>query len=214
MENGMDRFGMSGRSVTQFTEYTATAPGRICLFGEHQDYLGLPVIAAAISLRLCIEVNVENPILNRYRVILPDMAGEDLINTAMPIFYENRRDYLRSAINVLREAGYSLPRAMTAVISSQIPIGAGSSSSSALTVAWTCALLHGSGRAEAFDPMSVARLAHRAEVLEFNESGGMMDQIIIAHGGICFIDFSMVAMSSAIMSIRIWSPNMPQGISQ
>ena len=26
-------------------------PGRICLFGEHQDYLGLPVIALAISLR-------------------------------------------------------------------------------------------------------------------------------------------------------------------
>ena len=25
-------------------------PGRICLFGEHQDYLGLPVIALAISL--------------------------------------------------------------------------------------------------------------------------------------------------------------------
>ena len=25
--------------------------GRICLFGEHQDYLGLPVIAMAISLR-------------------------------------------------------------------------------------------------------------------------------------------------------------------
>jgi galactokinase len=29
-----------------------SAPGRICLFGEHQDYLGLPVITAAIDLRL------------------------------------------------------------------------------------------------------------------------------------------------------------------
>ena len=28
-----------------------STPGRICLFGEHQDYLGLPVIAMAISLR-------------------------------------------------------------------------------------------------------------------------------------------------------------------
>ncbi len=26
-----------------------TAPGRICLFGEHQDFLGLPVIACAIE---------------------------------------------------------------------------------------------------------------------------------------------------------------------
>jgi galactokinase len=28
-----------------------TTPGRICLFGEHSDYLGLPIIAMAISLR-------------------------------------------------------------------------------------------------------------------------------------------------------------------
>ena len=28
-----------------------STPGRICLFGAHQDYLGLPVIAMAISLR-------------------------------------------------------------------------------------------------------------------------------------------------------------------
>ena len=33
----------------------ASAPGRICLFGEHQDYLGLPVVAAAIDVRCHIE---------------------------------------------------------------------------------------------------------------------------------------------------------------
>ncbi|MEA1880927.1 MAG: galactokinase family protein, partial [Candidatus Marinimicrobia bacterium] len=32
-----------------------STPGRICLFGEHQDYLGLPVIAMAISLRAKID---------------------------------------------------------------------------------------------------------------------------------------------------------------
>ncbi len=29
-----------------------TAPGRICLFGEHQDFLGLPIIACAIDLAI------------------------------------------------------------------------------------------------------------------------------------------------------------------
>ena len=29
-----------------------TAPGHICLFGEHQDFLGLPVIACAIDLAM------------------------------------------------------------------------------------------------------------------------------------------------------------------
>ena len=31
--------------------FTTSAPGRLCLFGEHQDYLGLPVIAMAINRR-------------------------------------------------------------------------------------------------------------------------------------------------------------------
>ena len=31
------------------SQLTISAPGRICLFGDHQDYLGLPVIACAID---------------------------------------------------------------------------------------------------------------------------------------------------------------------
>ena len=31
------------------------APGRICLFGEHQDYLNYPVIAMAISKYIYLE---------------------------------------------------------------------------------------------------------------------------------------------------------------
>ncbi|MCH1575403.1 MAG: galactokinase family protein, partial [Flavobacteriales bacterium] len=29
--------------------FVSSAPGRLCLFGEHQDYLGLPVIAMAMN---------------------------------------------------------------------------------------------------------------------------------------------------------------------
>ena len=31
-----------------------SVPGRMCLFGAHQDYLKLPVITAAIDLRVAI----------------------------------------------------------------------------------------------------------------------------------------------------------------
>ena len=31
------------------------APARICLFGDHQDYLGLPVIACAINKYMIVE---------------------------------------------------------------------------------------------------------------------------------------------------------------
>ena len=30
-------------------EIISIAPARICLFGDHQDYLGLPIIACAID---------------------------------------------------------------------------------------------------------------------------------------------------------------------
>ncbi|MHC4946559.1 MAG: mevalonate kinase family protein [Planctomycetota bacterium] len=169
--------------------YTASAPGRICLFGEHQDYLGLPVISAAVGLRLSIDVTLENPVLCRYRIIMPDLGSEDLITTAMPIVYQHDKDYYRSALKVLRSEGIEPPRALTAVVSSQIPIAAGTSSSSALVVAWIAALLHAADRKESLDPLRVGRWAHRAEVLEFRESGGWMDQLTIACGGICHIDF-------------------------
>ena len=32
--------------------FRVRAPGRVCLFGEHSDYLGLDVIAAAIDMAI------------------------------------------------------------------------------------------------------------------------------------------------------------------
>ena len=37
------------------TPFLTSAPGRLCLFGEHQDYLGLPVIAMAMDRRCQLE---------------------------------------------------------------------------------------------------------------------------------------------------------------
>ncbi|MFH2001407.1 MAG: galactokinase family protein [Planctomycetota bacterium] len=170
--------------------YRIKAPGRICLFGEHQDYLGLPVIAAAIGLELRLDVVLEDPGLARYRIIMPDVDKEEVIRLAEPLIYRHDKDYLRSAMKVLRDAGVELPGALTATIRSEIPIASGTSSSSALINAWIAALLHGAGHRDALDPLAIARFAHRAEVVEFNESGGMMDHLSIAFGGICLFDFA------------------------
>ena len=37
-----------------------STPSRICLFGEHQDYLGLEVIASAINLRFSTKAEKRN----------------------------------------------------------------------------------------------------------------------------------------------------------
>jgi galactokinase len=45
-------------SLSPSSSFTVAAPGRICLFGEHSDYLGFPVIASAIPLFCQIDVEV------------------------------------------------------------------------------------------------------------------------------------------------------------
>ena len=72
-----------------------TTPGRICLFGEHQDYLGLPVIALAISLRSSITVAKR-----RDKKIIIDMPNLNLTEdfSLDDLEYTKNRDYFKSAI--------------------------------------------------------------------------------------------------------------------
>ena len=169
-----------------------TVPGRICLFGEHQDYLGLPVITSAINLVVSIEGHVtENDF---FQIDLPDIKSQEKIElpvSGKELLYKRERDYFRSAINVLHRQGIELEKGCHCRVHGNIPINSGTSSSSALTVAWVRFLLElGTGVTEKMkDPMRVAYLAHQAEVAEFGEPGGMMDHYSTAIGGLLYISF-------------------------
>jgi galactokinase len=164
-----------------------STPGRICLFGEHQDYLMLPVIPAAISLRMTIEGTPRND--PQVRIDLPDVGGVEKFSFNHPLTYRKPADYFRSAAVVLRRHGAALSRGFEGVVKSSIPIRAGTSSSSALAVSWVHLLSLLDELDPPLSPEQIARLAHEAEVLEFHEAGGMMDQYSTALGGIIAIDF-------------------------
>ncbi len=164
-----------------------SAPGRICLFGEHQDYLNLPVITAAIDLR--IQIKGKQRADRIFKLRMPDINQTDEINPDRPIEYLQERDYLRSALNVLLRLGVKIPCGYDCEIRGKIPINSGTSSSSALIVAWIKFLLAIAGDKRAENPMMIAKLAHQAEVLEFQEPGGMMDHYATSVGGILFINF-------------------------
>jgi galactokinase len=168
-------------------ELRVSAPGRICLFGEHQDYLGLPVIPAAISLRLTIEGRRRTDSLMRLE--LPDLGSSESFALKQQIPYLGRKDYFRSVANVLYRHGYSFPFGYDCEVRSRIPVNAGTSSSSALSVAWTAWMMQVGAGSAPFSFTDVARHAHEAEVVEFQESGGMMDQFSSALGGVLFIEF-------------------------
>jgi galactokinase len=176
-----------------FPACRVSTPGRVCLFGEHQDYLDLPVISAAISLRLTIEGRPHPGTLVRVRA--PDIAktfefdlqahrgGE---GAAGPTGW---RRFLLNGVKVLRERGYSFSRGFDCTIRGDIPIRGGTSSSSAMVVSWVNLLARMSDRGNPLSPEECALLAHRAEVVESGGVGGKMDQYATAVGGLLFQAF-------------------------
>lgn len=169
----------------------ASTPGRICLFGEHQDYLGLPVIAAAISCRIQLAARATPyPLVHLH---LPDIAAEVQFQlTEQPLAYENERDYFRSGFNVMRRAGFNFSGGVEGRITGKIPINAGTSSSSALLVTWLHVLTQLADNPRSLSSRQLAELAYKAEVLEFGEPGGMMDHYATAVGDIIHLSTSPV----------------------
>jgi galactokinase len=162
------------------------APGRICLFGEHQDYLGLPVIPAAISRYMTVRGEPVRAL--GFDIDLPDIGEHRRLSADGDNPYERARDYLASGVNVLYREGCRWDGGWRIEITGDIPQQAGVSSSSALVVAWARFLLQAAGDARAAQPDEVARLGYAVEVLEFGEPGGMMDHFAAAYGGVVYVD--------------------------
>jgi galactokinase len=167
-----------------------STPGRVCLFGEHQDYLHLPVVPCAISLRIAIDAKHSDE--RTIHIDLPDLQSGDRFTLDGRLDYRNDRDYLRSGVNVIRRHGFTFTRGFRAWMEGKIPINAGTSSSSAMLVTWMAILARMSDQEQLLAPEECARLAHEAEVVEFREPGGQMDHYSTALGGILAIDFAPV----------------------
>ncbi|UCC40079.1 MAG: hypothetical protein JSV96_01050 [Candidatus Aminicenantes bacterium] len=165
-----------------------SAPGRICLFGEHQDYFGLSIIAAAINLRITVSGRERKD--NLIKISLPDIGEKEEFSLENELVYKKERDYLRSGINILRRQGVQFHSGWDCLVQGTIPINSGSASSSALVVAWLKFLLESVKDRRADFPEEIAEIGFLAEVAEFEEPGGKMDHFSSALGGVTSIDFS------------------------
>lgn len=161
-----------------------SAPGRLCLFGEHSDYIGLDVIPMAINLAIDIEVTPRED--KEIVVNYVNLKVRDSFSLDLGINYRNKRDYVRSAFNVMKRKG-SIPKHGADIrVSGNIPLSAGLSSSSALTVGAVVAVASMSGKV--MEPEEVAQTAFEAEVVEFGESGGFQDHYASAVGGVIHLN--------------------------
>ncbi|KAF2335016.1 mevalonate kinase family protein [Flavobacterium daemonense] len=165
---------------------TSLAPGRTCLFGDHQDYLGLPVIACAIDRN--IKLTAEQNNTNTFVINMIDINEVRIIDIHATFEKLEPRDYFASSLRVLRRNGCIPTTGYNITITGDIPINSGTSSSSALLMAWIRFLIEAFGANEEATPDFIAKMGYASEVLEHGEPGGMMDHFSIGAGNIVYIN--------------------------
>jgi galactokinase len=156
------------------------APGRVNLIGEHTDYNDGFVMPAALDLYTYVAVS---PRPDRRLQVYSENLGEkfDLdLESIRPGKSGHWSDYVRGVGGVCESSGYQLRGADLAIVS-ELPLGAGLSSSAALEVATAWALL--SNSQIKVDPTTVAQMCQKAEHLYAETMCGIMDQFISCHGG-------------------------------
>jgi mevalonate kinase len=153
---------------------TATAPGKIILFGEHAVVYGRPAIAAPVSqvrATAVIETTAEPGI----RFIAPDL-GKELQLTHLPA-----DDALAMAVQLVQQAtGLTKLPDLKITIQSDIPIASGLGSGAAITVAVIRALATHLGQVHLLDNQTVSDLTYEVEKIHHGTPSGI-DNTVVAY---------------------------------
>lgn len=188
------------------------APGRTCLFGDHQDYLELPIIACAID-RYIKLVAQEND-TRFFNLKKPDIHKERTICIDDDIIEVEKGDHLLASLKVLKRYGCMPNKGYDITISGNLPINAGTSSSSAVVISWIKFLLEAFGSDHTTTPEYVSQIAYESEVLEQGGPGGRMDQFSIGLGNIIYLetgtDFSYELIHKPVKGLIIGESGIPK----
>ena len=162
------------------TNITVKVPGRICLMGDKIDLLGKPVIGMAINLMMTIKYverkdNIiefySNNTQERTKFKLGDNPPRNIDLSYWSVLYERLKKHIKN--------GFYME------VDSDIPIGAGLSTSAALSIGFIKAIN------QAYDlnlsNNEIAELAYLGENHDLNIPCGRLDQYTEAFGGIVFI---------------------------
>ena len=154
----------------------ARAPGRVNLIGEHTDYNGGLVLPCAIDRATRVVGAARGDGVVR---IASENEGDeasfriaDAVGRAKGSF-DHWSDYVRGVVFALAEVGQP-PAGADLVVSSDVPIGAGLSSSAAFTVSLATLL------SPDLSPRERAEAAHRAESHYLGVGSGILDQFASA----------------------------------
>jgi galactokinase len=161
------------------TPTVSRAPGRVNLIGEHTDYNDGFVMPAALEFATLTAASQRSDRrLQVYSMIMDETREFDL-DSPPPGPTSDWSDYILGVALMLESSGRILSGA-DLIVWSDVPIGAGLSSSAALEVSVAHALLTQSGLE--FDPIEIAQICQRAENDFVGMRCGVMDQYIACCG--------------------------------
>ncbi|MEM3615259.1 MAG: galactokinase family protein [Candidatus Methanomethylicia archaeon] len=167
-----------------------STPGRIDFLNTHQDYKGLPVVPVAINLR-CYALGYRNnsDIVNfaSLNIIDHGFEGYDTF-CLMDLKLRGEGwfgDYVRAIFKSFMDFAFDVG-GMDIALWSEIPIGAGLSSSAALEVSIVKLVDEAYGLN--LDKSMIAEIAYRAEHDIIGVPCGRLDQYGCSYGGIIVLD--------------------------
>ena len=171
------------------SSHSAVAHSRVNLIGEHTDYTGGYVLPCLLPYKTTIIIgkNTSNKTYNAYS----DFFKEKISFTNFIKSSSNEwLDYIKGCLFVIHDENRELDNTcLNILIISDIPMGRGISSSSALCVATLKSLneYYNIG----YDEKHIAILAQKVERNYIGVSGGIMDQMVSSigiHGKAFFLD--------------------------
>jgi galactokinase len=189
-------------------DFLMVAPGRIEIVGNHIDYNGGDVVAAAVDRWVALAARRRDD--GMLRASVSDVgAGIAEFPIASAMSFDHRAndvvrawsDYAQASVAAVCNAGLQCS-GIDLYYRGTIPLGSGLSASSALFVAAVAAIIRSSGAT--LDRLEIARIALEAE----HRSGspvGPLDQVAIAVGGI-------LRFANDAHRIRLLSPQLGDAV--
>jgi galactokinase len=154
------------------------APGRVNLIGEHTDYNGGFVLPMAIDREAAVAISTRGDRVVRAHTINFDETAEfdlEALFQGKKGFWLN---YIEGVARILEQTGFPL-QGVDMMIWSDVPGGAGLSSSAALEVATGIAMSSVAGHT--VDGVTLAKTGQQTEHEYVGALVGIMDQFVSAH---------------------------------
>jgi len=162
------------------SKVTVKVPGRICLMGDKVDLLGKPVIGMAINLMMTIKYEEREDDMiefhshntkERIQFKFGETPPLNIDLSYWSVLYQRLKEHIKKGFNM--------------EVDSDIPIGAGLSTSAALSIGFIKAIN------QAYDlnltNKEIAEMAYLGENHDLNIQCGRLDQYTEVYGGIVFI---------------------------